>query len=92
MKLSDYERETIINYNERDSMAQIYTCSKRWMNKLDKLCSKSTSIVVENQDEYSKTYLVPKKYIKIQIPRQYSEEQRQKMSDRARNIFARKNI
>ena len=37
MNLSLYEQETIINYNEADSTASVYTHNKTLIRKLDKL-------------------------------------------------------
>jgi len=31
MRLSRYEQETIINFNQAEDVAYIYTCSKAWM-------------------------------------------------------------
>lgn len=35
MKLTKYEQETIINYNQEEDMAQIYTCDKNLIRKID---------------------------------------------------------
>ena len=38
MKLTKYEQETIINFNNDEQEASIYTASPQMMRKLDALC------------------------------------------------------
>ena len=82
--LSNYERETIINYNNEDGTATVYTHHKALQNKLNKLVGTNPNISVVRQDEESATYIVPKKWIKVQPPRQmnYTDEQRAEMAAR----------
>ena len=82
--LSNYERETIINYNNEDDTATVYTHHKALMNKLNKLLGGNVHISMVRQDEESATYIVPKKWIKVQPPRQmnYTDEQRAEMAAR----------
>lgn len=88
--LTKYEQETIINYNQAENVASIYTCDRSLMNELDKLRQKDTAIIEVNRNDYSCTYSLPKKYIKIKIPRQLSKEQRQELSERAKLNFGGK--
>lgn len=82
--LSNYERETIINYNNEDRTATIYTHHKALINKLNKLVGNNDNISVVRQDDDSVTYIVPKKWIKVSPPRQinYTDEQRAEMAAR----------
>ena len=82
--LSNYERETIINYNNEDNTATVYTHHKALINKLNKLLDGHMHISVAHQDDESVTYIVPKKWIKVQPPRQvnYTDEQRAAMAAR----------
>lgn len=80
--ISGYERETIINYNNEEKVAQVYTCNESLQRKLDKLCEEYPECTCINFDEYSKTYIVPKKWVKIRPPRKMSEENKQKASER----------
>jgi len=89
--LSKYEKETVITFNDKDDMATIYTCNKSLINKLDKFCSKSPVILLKKSDEYSKTYIIPKKYISIRFPHKISEELREKRAKKAREIFHKNN-
>ena len=82
--LSNYERETIINYNNEDNTATVYTHHKALINKLNKLIGGNNHITIARQDEDSVTYIVPKKWIKVSPPRQtnYTDEQRAEMAAR----------
>lgn len=74
-RLSLLERETIINYNLAEKTASVYTCNTALMRKLDGfIASGDHDITLDCQDEASKTYNVPKRWIKIKPPRQVSEE------------------
>ena len=70
LKLSNLERETIINFNEEEQTMSVYTCSKSLIRKLDALCTKMPEIYrIKRQDEFSKTYEFPKKYLVIGKPK-----------------------
>ena len=90
MHLTNYERETIITYNEADKTAQVYTCNNALIRKLDNLCAESKEFLIVREDEYSKTYELPKKYVSIRAPYKMSEEQRKKLSERAKEQFTHK--
>ena len=62
MRLSRYEKETIILLNAAEDTASIYTADPVWKRKLDKnpqcyQCVKA--------DEVSKTYSMPKRFISL---------------------------
>ena len=90
--ISNYERETIINYNNEDDTATVYTHHKALINKLNKLLDGHVHISVAHKDEDSVTYIVPKKWIKVQPPRQmnYTDEQRAAMAERFAAARAKK--
>ena len=79
MRLSRYEQETIINFNQGEDVVYIYTCSKAWVQHLEKrLGLRPTQI-----NYYAREYQCPKSWIrKPQKPRKLSEEQRHKLSQR----------
>ena len=87
MKLSKLEQETIIIFNEQEDTATIDTCNRAVIRQLDDLRQKSSSVVCVSEDEYGKGYTFPKKWVKVRTPRQYSEEQRLKMAERAKRNF-----
>ena len=82
--LSNYERESIIVFNEAESTASVYTHNRKLQNKLNKLVDINPDIKVYCQDEESTTYIVPKKWVKISPPRQvnYTDEQKAAMAER----------
>ena len=82
--LSNYEKETVIVFNEAEPEASVYTCNRRLQNKLNKLVGNNQDISVRDKDEESTTYIVPKKWIKVAPPRQvnYTDEQRAAMAER----------
>ena len=84
---SFYEQETNINYNRQEDMAVVYTASPVDIRKLDKLFEKRGSeMKLQEKTEGSRTYLVPKKWIKISPPRQFSEETLEKLKKNAKNL------
>lgn len=76
--LTSYERETIINFNEEEKIASVYTFNKALKNKLNKLVGVNPDIhVIRSSDEMSE-FEVPKSWIKVSPPKQVnlSDEQR----------------
>lgn len=70
MKLSKLEKETIINYNEAENEATIYTCSPTLMKRLNTLAKKRPDLYkLGEENEHSKTYTFPKKLISIRVPK-----------------------
>lgn len=76
MKLSKYEKETIINWNEAESTASIYTFNadlKRslaeFSRKYPKLCRLERST-----PEGSVTYVIEKSRLSVRLIPPYSEE------------------
>ena len=88
MKLSRYERESILNYNAGEQTATLYTRDKAVMRKLDTLVADFPDIYnLTGQDEISKTYSFPKSFIGYRKPRAVSAKQR----ERARQMMIAKN-
>lgn len=82
--LSNYERETIINFNEGEQVASVYTHSRKLQNKLNKLVPERPDIKIVNQGDEWAEYEVPKSWIKVSPPRQvnYTDEQKAAMAER----------
>lgn len=89
MRLTKYEMETIIRFNEEEAEAVCDTCNKSLMRRLDGLSEKSSTVTVVSASEYSRTYKFPKRWIRVQMPRVLTEEERQKLSERARLNFGK---
>ena len=85
MKLTAYERETIINYNMAETDASIYTHDKKLIARLEKLAAKYP-VKFRLKDRSlngDATYIFRKKYITIREP--YSEARRRAARKRALN-------
>jgi len=79
MKLSLYERETIINFNESEATASVYTMNRALQNRLKRLAEdRSGDCVLEHTSKADNAveYIIPKRWIKISPPRIMSEAQR----------------
>lgn len=76
MKLSRYEQEVIINFNAADREATVYSANPAWIKKMYRLHMEYPDIVtLFREDEVSKTFIIPKKLIKIGKPTVLSEAQ-----------------
>jgi len=87
--LTKYEQETIINYNNEEKTASIFTYDKSLIRKLDKRLADHPDIKVLRRGDDWAEYSLTKKWIKVGFPRQLSDEQRAEMANRmkmARNI------
>ena len=84
MKLTKIEQETILNYNEEESEAQVYTHNTRLKAKLKRLSEKYPDLIYPDRPEHpgAVSYIVPKSCISVREP--YSEERRKAQSEHAR--------
>lgn len=89
MFLEKYEKETIIVFNEEEKTANVYTFNKKLIKKLDMLCNNNEAELVKYSNEGSKTYNVPKSWIKISPPKRMniSEERRKALIETAKSNF-----
>ena len=89
MTISLEEQETVIGFMRQDDNMEIYTTDSTMITRLDKLVSKNPEqYKVIKQDDISKTYSCPKKFLSLrsaEIKREYTEEQRQAMAERLKN-------
>ncbi len=87
MKLSRYERETIINFNAEESTATLYTRDPAVMRKLDQLVISFPEVYkCIGETDIDKTYEMPKSAVNYRKPRRLSEEQRKAASDRMKKV------
>ena len=76
MKLTKYEQETIINFNQGEDIAYIYTCSKAWMRHFEKVLKLKPT----TKYSYAREYECPKAWIKKpRKPRKLSESHKRKL-------------
>lgn len=74
MKLSNFEKETIIIFNEAEDTATIDTYNKPLISRMEKLIDKYPDSIEASKTIYGNTYVIPKKWLKVSPPRLLSEE------------------
>lgn len=83
-----YEQETSITYNREESFATIYTANPADVRKLDKLFSeRGEEMKLEAQTEKTRTFQLPKKWIKIRPTMIISEERRKELAERGKQAM-----
>lgn len=91
MNLTPYERETIINYNEGEQTASVYTHNKALIKKLNEYAQqRPEQCQVDNISRGGQAvdYTIPKTWVRIRPPRIASEAQKaaaRAALERARN-------
>ena len=78
MRLTNIERETIINFNEAERTASVYTCNEALKRQLLDLCRSHPDQVRQTADNGRDglTFALPKKWLKVSPPRVLSPAQR----------------
>lgn len=79
MELTKYEMETIVNFNEAESVASVYTHNKALRRTLDKLAQErpeDCKVDRVSHDGAAADYIIPKVWVKIRPPRIASEAQK----------------
>ena len=80
MKLIRYEQEVVINFNADEDMATLYSANPAWIKKLDALVKEFPNVFcIKRCTEVSKTYELPKKYVRIGKPGKLSSAQRENL-------------
>ena len=77
-KLSRYEMETSILWNEEEKTCTCFTCSPALQRRLDGFCSKSSDIHRKEMGDGGIRYTFPKKWVRIVLPHSLSSEEREK--------------
>lgn len=91
MSLSRYEQETIINFNEGDKTAGVYTHNRVLRRKLEKLAQERPEdcrLEKVSRGGEAVDYIIPKAWVKITPARILTDEQRKAMADAARKRFS----
>ena len=88
------ERETIITFNEREQIAEVFTYSPRMKRELSKLAANRADETkkIKTNGEGGETYTVPKKWVKIRSNRILSDEQRQELQERAKELREKQSL
>lgn len=84
--LTKYEQETIINYNNEEKTATIFTYDRSLIRKLDKRLSDYPEITKTKSGDDFAEYILPKRWLKVGFPRQLTDEQRSAMSERMKAV------
>ena len=85
------EQETVINFlpsNVTDK-ANIYSADPHIIKRLKKLALKHpTEVILEKEDKYGVSYVIPRNWVSFKPKRHMSEEQKQKNAERLRKYAA----
>lgn len=88
MSISRLEQETIINFNEAEPMATIYTHNGALKRKLAKLAEERPADVRHSRSlpEGAEEYVVPKRWVKVNASRILTDEERERMAERGKKL------
>lgn len=88
MSISRLEQETIINFNEAESMANIYTHNGALVRKLEGLADQRPDEVKRGRvfPDGGREYTIPKRWVKINASRILSEEQKADIAARFKRV------
>lgn len=81
--------ENNIEFLNEDEKASASFTSKRFINKMMRLREQNpddVEIVALNSDG-SATFRFPKKWVRISVPRKFTEEERENAAERLRNVL-----
>ena len=81
--LTNYERETIITFNEAETDCEIYIYNQKLINKLSKLCATHSDIYkLVNDDNYGGlTFRFPKKNLRLNFRIPMSESRKKAVAE-----------
>lgn len=91
MNLTKIERETVINFNDEENVAYIFTENHALKRRLDKLCTENIGYSRVRETTEGAEYICPKGLISFKKPRQLSDERRAELAERGRKNFESKN-
>lgn len=93
--LTKYEQETIINFNEAEATASVYTYNQALQRKLKRLAQeRPQECVLDKARNYSGELVctIPKRWVRITPTRILSEKQKTQLREAGENtVFAKNN-
>lgn len=93
--MGDYlrsELETVINFNDEDKTASVYTRQRPIMRKLDAMCEKfPEEYKLIRRTETDATYEMPKKLLSFRGPVVLSDEKKAAIADRLKKAREEQN-
>ena len=79
MKLTNIEKETILNFNEGEEIASLYTYNQKLQKRFDALAAELPELVSRKDNGHGGvTYDLPKKMLTLKIQKPISEAERQR--------------
>lgn len=86
MKRTNYEKETILLFNEADSQAEIYTFNAKLLKKLRKFAEDFPEICIlkESTDDGGYTYAIQKDRLSINFKKPLTEEEKKRRGELAK--------
>lgn len=90
---TNYERETIINFNEAEDTASVFTCNKALQHRLEQLAQERPEecrLTDTHPIRGAVEYCIPKAWVKINPTRILSEDEKERRSAAAKANFAKK--
>lgn len=90
-RMKRIERETTINFNQAQDIAEVTTADTVVMRKIDKMMEKDDRIRKEEFSNGYYKYTMPKKFVKLSCGRMLTDEQRAERSERAKNMHLKRN-
>ena len=89
-RLSNYEQETIINFNKDEAIAHIFTYEKTWQQHLEKRLGLKPTL---DNSFGGKEYEIPKKRIRPpRVPVKLSAEARAKLTKRMKGLSRKRSL
>ena len=86
IRLSKYEKETIINFNEEEQEVSIYTFNSDMKRRLSAFSDKYPTLcrMTDRTEEGSVTYIMDKSRLSIRLIPPYSEERKSALRECAK--------
>ena len=90
--MNSLEQETVINFNEVEATAVIYTHNAALRRKLEGLADQRPGEAKRGRSfpDGGRENIVPKRWVKVNAGPLYTEEQRRAMSERAKALHTPK--
>ena len=88
MSINRLEQETIINFNEAESTATVYTHNGALVRKLEELADQRPDEVKRDRvfPDGGREYTIPKRWVKVNASRILSEEQKADIAARFKRV------
>ena len=90
-KLTNYERETILLFNEAEDKADVTTYNAALIRKLGRLAEERPQEIklVDVNGDGGRRYEIPKRWIKVNATLNLTDEEKQRRSDAGKRAYAK---